>query len=399
MLWVAVKMGGAVTLAAATGTEAAPDVGTVTAADPGVVARETVVALVSVGAMNAAAVLDVEDSVGADVAEAGVGGVVTNAGAVAAALVASLRSTAEFTMAAAVPATNTPLIDRMVATRPRMGTLLWLIPVADRTDRPVQGRAWFIQETSKNFEGLRQRPLLATTMEVVRILLVEDDRAIASSLVEGLVADGHEVSAVSTGSAALAGAEAGLAPEMVLLDLGLPDMDGRDVCRQLRQRTAVPIIMLTARGDEIDRVLGLELGADDYVTKPFSLRELLARIRAVGRRSLDGTMGANEQATSGEHDPAQQVGPLTIDRRTRRVSLNGTELTLTAKEFDVLAYLATDIGAVRTRTDILEDVWDVNWYGPTKTVDAHVAALRKKLGDRRWIEAVRGVGFRLELPT
>ena len=223
----------------------------------------------------------------------------------------------------------------------------------------------------------------------MKLLLVEDDRAIAESLVSGLQADGHVVAHVATGAEALAAS----GYDLVLLDLGLPDIDGRDVCRQLRQRGAVPIIMLTARGDEFDRVLGLELGADDYVTKPFSRRELSARIRAVGRRAQpqpagDGSDGGDVLA----------VGALEIDRRSRRVHLDGVELTLTAKEFDVLAYLAADPGAVFTRTEILERVWDVNWYGPTKTVDAHVAALRRKLGDHRWIEAVRGVGFRLEAP-
>jgi two-component system response regulator RegX3 len=157
----------------------------------------------------------------------------------------------------------------------------------------------------------------------------------------------------------------------------------------------VPIIMLTARGEEFDRVLGLELGADDYVTKPFSFRELVARIRAVTRR-LGAEPGA---AVPGADDAVQQIGSLAIDRRTRRVHLSGEELHLTAKEFDLLAYLAIDPGAVRTRTDILENVWDAHWYGPTKTVDAHVAAIRKKLGDAGWIEAVRGVGFRLERPA
>ena len=223
----------------------------------------------------------------------------------------------------------------------------------------------------------------------MKLLLVEDDRAIAESLLSRLQADGHVVAHVATGAEALAAS----GYDLVLLDLGLPDIDGRDVCRQLRQRGAVPIIMLTARGDEFDRVLGLELGADDYVTKPFSRRELSARIRAVGRRAQpqpagDGSDGGDVLA----------VGALEIDRRSRRVHLDGLELTLTAKEFDVLAYLAADPGAVFTRTEILERVWDVNWYGPTKTVDAHVAALRRKLGDHRWIEAVRGVGFRLEAP-
>lgn len=221
----------------------------------------------------------------------------------------------------------------------------------------------------------------------MRILLVEDDRSIASSLVEGLAANGFAVTHVATGAEALKASE----HDLVLLDLGLPDMDGRDVCRDLRARTKAPIIMLTARAEEFDRVLGLELGADDYVTKPFSFRELVARIRAVARRTIDS--GPTEDPNS-----PQIIGPLRIDRRTRRVHLDADEVQLTAKEFDLLAFLATDLGAVRTRTEILENVWDAHWYGPTKTVDAHVASIRKKLGAHQWIEAVRGVGFRLEPP-
>ena len=225
----------------------------------------------------------------------------------------------------------------------------------------------------------------------VKILLVEDDRSIASSVVEGLEAQGFQVTHVATGAGALAAAE----HDMVLLDLGLPDMDGRDVCRELRGRTKAPIIMLTARSEEFDRVLGLELGADDYVTKPFSFRELVARIRAVARRSAaEGGAAPADEAVAGP----QAIGGLKIDRRTRRVFVDEQEVQLTAKEFDLLAFLAGDIGAVRTRTEILENVWDAHWYGPTKTVDAHVASLRKKLGGHEWIQAVRGVGFRLEPP-
>ncbi len=224
----------------------------------------------------------------------------------------------------------------------------------------------------------------------MHILLVEDDLSIAVSLVDGLRAAGYSITHAATGAAAL---DAGPA-DAVLLDLGLPDMDGRDVCRILRSRGNVPIIMLTARGDEFDRVLGLELGADDYVTKPFSFRELVARVRAVARRAGSASAGGVVNDGSG----AQSIGPLEIDRRTRRVRLNGAAVSLTAKEFDLLAYLAVDPGAVCTRTDILENVWDVNWFGPTKTVDAHIAAIRKKLGDPHWIDAVRGVGFRLEAP-
>lgn len=228
----------------------------------------------------------------------------------------------------------------------------------------------------------------------VKILVVEDDRSIASSVIDGLTAEGFIVEHSATGAGALAATQF----DMVLLDLGLPDMDGREVFRQLRSRTAAPIIMLTARSEEFDRVLGLELGADDYITKPFSFRELVARIRAVARRTIDSA--ATASATTGP-DPSvpQQIGTLTIDRRTRRVHVDGEEVHLTAKEFDLLAFLANDIGGVRSRTEILESVWDAHWYGPTKTVDAHVASLRKKLGNGDWIQAVRGVGFRLEPPS
>lgn len=231
---------------------------------------------------------------------------------------------------------------------------------------------------------------------VVRVLLVEDDPSIAASLTDSLQGAGYEVHHVATGGEAV-GADLG---DIVLLDLGLPDMDGYDVCRSIRARSNVPVIVITARGEELDRVLGLELGADDYVVKPFGFRELVARMRAVSRRvpSPDGG------ATRAEVDDVLEVGPLSIDRRAHRVTLRDTagdvdELALTPKEFELLRYLAEDAGAVRSRTDIIEHVWDANWFGPTKTLDAHVANLRGKLGDRRWIAAVRGVGFRLEVPA
>lgn len=226
----------------------------------------------------------------------------------------------------------------------------------------------------------------------VQVLLVEDDPSIATTVADGLRSHGFDVTSVGNGRMALAATDY----DIVLLDLGLPDLDGAEVCRRLRQQgSTVPIIMLTARSEEFDRVLGFELGADDYVTKPFSLRELVARIRAVARRSAVGS-GAQPDTDTNQ---SSSIGPLTIDRRTRRVHLGDHEVVLTAKEFDLLAYLATDTGAVHTRTEILEHVWDAHWYGPTKTVDAHVAAVRKKLGDARWVQAVRGVGFRLEAPT
>ncbi len=215
----------------------------------------------------------------------------------------------------------------------------------------------------------------------MRVLLVEDDEPIAESLTRGLSRYGFEVRWVQTGAEALASvADAAL----VLVDLGLPDMDGLDVCRELRARGDVPIIVISARSDEVDRVVGLEIGADDYVTKPFGVREVVARIRAVLRR-------AQPVAAPEEH------GRLRIDRRGRRVHLDGAELVLTPKEFDLLAYLAEEPGAVFTREQIMEAVWDENWFGPTKTLDVHVGVLRRKLGDAAAVETVRGVGFRLVL--
>ena len=218
----------------------------------------------------------------------------------------------------------------------------------------------------------------------MRILLVEDDDDIAEPLMVGLRREGFDVTRVSSASAAL---DAEL-PDLVLLDLGLPDAHGFDVCRKLRARSSVPIIMVTARDDEIDRVAGLELGADDYVVKPFGVRELAARIRAVSRRT---TASAGTGAS-------QHIGPLEIDRREHRVHLGDHEVALTPKEFDLLAFLATDPGAMVTRHDILAEVWDAHWYGTSRTVDVHIASLRKKLGHPDWIETSRGVGFRLVIP-
>ena len=218
----------------------------------------------------------------------------------------------------------------------------------------------------------------------MHILVVEDEDAIAEPLVEGLRREGFDVTRVANGTDALEAP----ACDLVLLDLRLPDIDGLDVCRQLRERSRVPIIIVTARGEEADRVVGLELGADDYLVKPYGLRELIARIRAVTRRAA----GAG---TTGE---PLRVGGLEVDERARQASLDGEELDLTPKEFDLLAALARDPGAAVTRQRLLADVWQTTWYGSSKTIDVHVAALRKKLGDPRWIETVRGIGFRLRAP-
>jgi two-component system response regulator RegX3 len=218
----------------------------------------------------------------------------------------------------------------------------------------------------------------------MHILVVEDEDAIADPLVVGLRREGFDVSRVATGEAALEASSA----DLVLLDLRLPDLDGLDVCRRLRERSRVPIIVLTARGEEADRVVGLELGADDYVVKPYGLRELIARIRAVMRRT----------SSVGNPGGPLQVGELEVDERARRATLGGRELELTPKEFDLLAALARDPGAALSRQRLLAEVWETSWYGSSKTIDVHVAALRRKLGDPSWIETVRGIGFRLRVP-
>ena len=224
----------------------------------------------------------------------------------------------------------------------------------------------------------------------MRVLVVEDDDSVADGIVDGLENNSFETHRVATGGAAL-DAVTSWAPDLILLDLGLPDMEGVDVCRAIRVTSQTPIIVVSARGEEIDRVISLEMGADDYVVKPFGMRELVARIRAVARRT---------GAPVTEPAPAAQrvFGPLTLDVRTQRVSLNGTDVHLTPKEFELLIYLSDDPGAVFRRGDILHDVWDTNWYGTTKTLDAHIAAIRKKLGNPLWVESVRGVGFRFGEP-
>jgi DNA-binding response OmpR family regulator len=217
----------------------------------------------------------------------------------------------------------------------------------------------------------------------VKVLIVEDEDSIAEPLAEGLRREGFDVERAETGRAALESSGA----DLVLLDLGLPDVDGFSVCRELRTRSDVPIIMVTAKGEEVDRVVGLELGADDYIVKPFGFRELLARIRAVNRRTSE------RPATR-----STRVGPLELDVRGRRARVDGRALDLTPKEFDLLALLAREPGAVVSRSEILQEVWQTTWYGSAKTIDVHVAALRKKLGDASWIETVRGVGLRLHVP-
>jgi DNA-binding response OmpR family regulator len=229
----------------------------------------------------------------------------------------------------------------------------------------------------------------------VHVLLVEDDDSVAESLRRGLDRYGFTVDWVRTGREALDAP----AHDLVLLDLGLPDTDGLDVCRELRSRGPVPIIVISARSDEVDRVVGLEIGADDYVSKPFGVREVVARMRAVLRRTGTLTVDVSLEADQAGGQTAATVptGRFVIDRRARRVLLDGVEVSLAQKEFDLLTLLSEEPGAVFTREQIMESVWDINWFGSTKTLDVHVGALRRKVGDAVAIEAVRGVGFRLTL--
>lgn len=222
----------------------------------------------------------------------------------------------------------------------------------------------------------------------MKILVVEDDPSISGPLTDGLVREGFEVIVADTGGAALAAPPV----DLVLLDLGLPDLEGGVVCQRLREVSSTPIIVVSARSEEIDRVVLLELGADDYVVKPFGLRELVARIRAVARRTQ------LTETSPSAHEPIA-VGLLRIDVRSRQVDFDGRTVDLTPKEFDLLTYLASDAGAVRSREQIIHDVWDEHWWGSTKTLDVHVASLRKKL-HADLIETVRSVGYRLvELPA
>jgi DNA-binding response OmpR family regulator len=219
----------------------------------------------------------------------------------------------------------------------------------------------------------------------MQVLLVEDDPSIAGALCEGLPRYGFSVEHVWTGADALAAFDTA---ELVLLDLGLPDTDGIDVCRRIRATSDVPLIIITARSDEIERVVGLELGADDYVSKPFGLRELVARMRAVTRRT---TARPAEQPAED-----QQLGSLRLDRKARRVFVGQEEIQLTPKEYDLLVLLADNPGAVLTREQLIAEVWDSNWFGSTRTLDVHVGALRKKLAGAVEVHTVRGVGFRFE---
>ncbi len=212
----------------------------------------------------------------------------------------------------------------------------------------------------------------------MKVLVVEDDSAVAEPLLAGLQRNGIDTEHVVYASQVVPSITG---VDVVLLDLGLPDGDGIDVLRDLRKVSDIPVIIATARGDETDRIVGLELGADDYVVKPYSVRELAARIRAVARRRrIDSTL---------------ETGRVVVDRSRHRAMVDGQEVDLTAKEFDLLAVLAEEPGRAVTRQELFSRVWDPVWVGTGKTLDVHVASLRKKLGDASLIETVRGVGYRL----
>lgn len=211
----------------------------------------------------------------------------------------------------------------------------------------------------------------------MHILIVEDEQSIAEPLAAGLNRDGFQTTIVNYGSTAIQSLGS---KDLIILDLGLPDMDGIEVLKQIRKMSDIPIIILTARGDEMDRVIGLELGADDYVVKPFSLRELITRVKVISKRRSSSSI--------------IQTSRLTLDRGRREVTVDGNLIELSNKEFDVLAILVEEPGRVVPRQEFFSRIWDTNWFGSGKTLDVHINWLRKKLGDGNWIETVRGIGYR-----
>jgi DNA-binding response OmpR family regulator len=225
----------------------------------------------------------------------------------------------------------------------------------------------------------------------MRILLVEDDDAFAAALSDGLRAAGYEVRRAASAGEAFRAIEGPQPADLVLLDLGLPDCDGLTVCARIRRLGAVPLIVVTARGDLSSRVQGLRRGADDYVVKPFALSELLARIEAVMRRAPSAPRGER-----------LEVGALTIDFAARTVAVDGAAVALTRKEFDLLAALAGAPGATVDRQRLLLEVWHSDLPALSRTLDVHIATLRAKLGRADLLQTVRGVGYRLaeqEPPT
>lgn len=233
---------------------------------------------------------------------------------------------------------------------------------------------------------------------MANILLVEDEAVLRETISYNLTRAGHEVQAVGDGEAGLKAIEHHV-PDLVVLDVMLPTIDGFEVCRQIRRSSSIPILILTARDDEIDRVVGLEIGADDYLTKPFSMRELVARVKALLRRRnlLQDELSAGDQLTS----DVIQAGDLAIDMGAHRVTVAGIEVKLKPREWDLLVFLARHPGQVCTSDQILHNVWGEDFFGDSRTVAVHIHGLREKLeigaDGRRHIETVRGVGYRFAI--
>ena len=225
---------------------------------------------------------------------------------------------------------------------------------------------------------------------MTRVLVVEDEESFSDPLAYMLRKEGYEVAIAATGPDALAEFDR-YGADLVLLDLMLPGVSGTDVCRQLRQRSNVPVIMLTAKDSEVDKVVGLEIGADDYITKPYSSRELLARVRAVLRRGAEGPDVAS---------PVLEAGPVRMDVERHVVSVNGAAVDLPLKEFELLEVLLRNAGRVLTRGLLIDRVWGADYVGDTKTLDVHVKRLRGKIepnpAEPKYLLTVRGVGFKFE---
>ncbi|MDX3456250.1 response regulator transcription factor [Streptomyces sp. ME02-8801-2C] len=223
--------------------------------------------------------------------------------------------------------------------------------------------------------------------DALRVLVVESETQAADALVQELRRHGHLARSVPTAALAL---QAHPSVDLVLLDLDLPDLDGLEVCRRIRAVGDVPIITVTTRGAELDRVLGLQAGSDDYVVKPYGFRELLARMEAVMRRARPRPASTRQQVIT--------YGPLRIDTRIRELLLEGRRVDLTPKEFDLLHLLASQPDTTLSRRQLMSQVWDDDWSHRGRTIDTHVSSLRGKLGSSNWIVTVRGVGFRLGHP-
>jgi len=222
--------------------------------------------------------------------------------------------------------------------------------------------------------------------ETGTVVVIEDDHNISDLVDLYLRRDGFRVIQAADGASGLE-AVARERPQLVILDVGLPGgMDGIEVCRRLRQSGDLPVLMLTARDAEVDRVLGLEMGADDYVTKPFSPRELVARVKAILRRS----------ESPGREADVLSVGGVEVDRGRREVRVGAAVVALATREFDLLAYLSANPGLVLSRRQLLDAVWGADWYGDERTVDVHIRQLRKKLGDALPLATIWGVGYRLD---